>query len=381
LVTAQVALSVVLLVVAGLVLRTLASVEAIDPGFDYRRLVGSHLSTSSTSVTQEQREQWFHDVEDNIALEPWVASATISQTAPLSSHPVTAFRLDGWDEPQRLFRSPVHIGFFETMGIAQVEGRGFLPSDTIGAPDVAVINKWAADRYYPDGGAVGRRMWWPMDGAPDRELEIVGVVGPTKVEDFLAESEPAVYLPYRQHAYPTGSALILATTIEPAAAVPLLERWLREFEPHTAIVNVLPYSDVVRGAVYSQRMNAELFAALAVLGLLLAALGIFSVVTLRVSRRTREIGVRKAIGAQRKDIDALVIRGAMTPVLIGLAIGIGASFAAAGLVRGLLHGVEPSDPMTLVGGSGMLLVTALLAAYLPARRAGRVDPIRALRAD
>jgi ABC-type lipoprotein release transport system permease subunit len=220
-----------------------------------------------------------------------------------------------------------------------------------------------------------------MDDAPDREFEIVGVVGPTKVRDFLAEPEPAVYLPYRQHTYPTGSALLLATNIDPAAAVPLMERWLRDFEPHTAIINVLPYSEVVRGSLYAQRMNAEMFAAMAVLGLILASVGIFSVVTLAVSRRTREIGVRKAIGARRGHINALVVRQALVPVVAGLGVGLGASFAAGGLIRSLLVGVGPSDPATMAAGSGLLLVTALLAAYLPARRAGRVDPIEALRAD
>jgi ABC-type antimicrobial peptide transport system permease subunit len=144
---------------------------------------------------------------------------------------------------------------------------------------------------------------------------------------------------------------------------------------------VLPYAEVVRGFLYTQRMNAELFAAMAILGLILASVGIFSIVTLSVSRRTREIGLRKAIGARRVDIDRLVVRQALGPVIVGLVIGLGLSFGAAGLVRGLLHGVEPSDPATLVAGSVLLLVTALAAAYLPARRAGRVDPITALRAE
>ncbi|MCJ7629715.1 MAG: hypothetical protein MUO50_15175 [Longimicrobiales bacterium] len=161
----------------------------------------------------------------------------------------------------------------------------------------------------------------------------------------------------------------------------LLHRWLREFEPHLAIVNAVAYKEVVRGALYSQRMNAELFSALAVLGLILAGVGIFSVVSLSVTRRTREIGLRKAIGATGGEINRLVIRQALGPVVVGLAGGLVVSMGASRLVRSILFGVEPSDPLGLVGGSVVLLLTATLAAYLPARRAGRVDPVRALKVE
>lgn len=380
LVAAQVALCVVLLVVAGLVMRTLDWTARIDPGFAYEPLVTSHVSTSSTSVTPEEREAWFHQLADEIEQEPWVRSATVSGSAPLSSHASVPFRLDGQPEPVPLLIAPVHPGFFETMGIGLLEGRGFTPSDTVGGAMVAVINQPLAERFFPDGSAVGRRFWWTMDGG-EQELEVVGVVGPTRVRSFLAEPEPAVYLSYLQQPYPTGSALVVAVNVDPEAAVPLLERWLRGFEPHMAIVNALSYAQVVRGSLYVQRMNAELFAALAVMGLVLASLGIFSVVALGVSRRTREIGVRKALGARRSEIDRMVVAQALGPVMVGLAGGLGASFLVSGLVRGLLYGVEPSDPLTLAAGSFVLLATAVAAAYLPARRAGKVDPMTALRVD
>jgi predicted permease len=380
LVAAQVALCVVLLVVAGLVLRTLESAGRIDPGFAYESLVASHVSTSSTSVTPEEREAWFHTLAEQIEREPWVRSATVSGNAPLSSHAAGTFRLEDQPEPVPSLVAPVHAGFFETMGVEILAGRAFTPFDTLGGPDVAVINEPLAARYFPDRSPVGRRLWWQMDDG-ERVLEVVGVVGPTRVRSFLAEPEPAVYLSYRQQRYPTGSALVLSVNVDPYAAVPLMERWLRDFEPHMAIVNALPYLEVVRGSLYAQRMNAELFAAMAVLGLVLASLGVFSVVRLGVSRRTREIGVRKALGAKSGEINRMVVRQALGPVMVGLAVGLGVSFAAAGLVRGLLYGVEPSDPATLVAGCALLLGTALTAAYLPARGAGGVDPISALRAE
>ena len=146
-------------------------------------------------------------------------------------------------------------------------------------------------------------------------------------------------------------------------------------------MNAITYQDVVRGALYTQRMNAEMFSALAVLGLILAGVGIFSVVSLSVSRRTREIGVRKAIGATGGEINRLVVGQALGPVFLGLLVGLAVALLASRLLESLLSGVEPSDPAGLVGGSLVLLLTAMLAAYLPARRAGGVDAVRALKAD
>jgi ABC-type antimicrobial peptide transport system permease subunit len=205
------------------------------------------------------------------------------------------------------------------------------------------------------------------------------VVQDTKTRDYFTDSEPTVFFSYPQHAYPTGSALLVATHADPRGSVNQLHRWLREFEPHLAIVNVVTYPDVVRGFLYTQRMNAELFSVLAFLGLGLAAVGIFSVMSLAVSRRTREIGIRMSVGAQRGDIGRLVVRRALIPVALGLGLGLIVSFAVTGLVRSLLFGVEPTDPLSLVAGAGVLVAAALLATLLPARRAARVDPVIALR--
>ncbi len=380
LVTVQVALSVVLLVVAGLVIRTLVSVTNLDPGFSYDHLVVTHISTSSTTLEAGERDRFFREVARRISEEPWARAATVADYPLLSPHPSAELRLDGMTDPVPLVYSKVIPGFFEALGIELLEGRAFGAADTAGARDVVLVNGLLARRFFADGSPVGRRIWWPgADDAEDRPFEIIGVVSDTKTQDYLAEAEPTVYLSYPQHNYPTGSALLVSAMGDPAATVPTLYRWLRDFEPHLAIVNVVPYNDVVRGFVYTHRMNAEMFSALAFLGLTLAAVGIFSVVSLAVSRRTREIGIRAAIGAQRTDIGRMVIARAMTPVLLGLFVGLAASFAVTGLVRSLLFGVEPNDPLTLVGGACVLVLAALAAAYVPARRATAVDPVHALR--
>jgi len=360
--SAQVALSVVLLVVSGLVLKTLAAAGAVEPGFEYEQLIGSHVSTSSTGLQPEEREEFFRELEARIAEEPWVVSATVSGNAPLSGHGSVNVRVAGQDEPIRGLVSSVHQGFFEKLNIDLLEGRTFAAFDTAGGAPVVVLNRPAAERYFPDGRAAGSTVWVVGGGGEDQAYEVVGVVGDVKVRDFLSPAEPAIYLHYAQQAYPTGSALLVTTAGSPEQSVPLLHRWLREYEPHLAIVNAITYKDVVRGALYTQRMTAEMFSVLAILGLILAGVGIFSVVSLSVSRRTREIGVRKAIGATVGDINQLVIRQALGPVLMGLFVGLAVALGASKLLQSLLFGVEPSDPVGLVGGGLVHLLTASLVA-------------------
>jgi len=382
LVSAQTALAMVLLVFAGLVLRTFVSVGGLDPGFSYDQLAVSHISSSSTDVTIEGREQLFGQMAERLSEEPWVRAATVADFPLLQYHASADLRLDGQNDPVSLVYSRVLPGFFEALDIGVLEGRSFRDTDTSEGPDVAMINEALAQRFFPGASPVSRRLWWPgEDSESDRMFEIVGVVHDTKTRDLFAPPEPTVYFSYPQHAYPSGSALLVSTIGDPSASLPLLRRWLRDFEPHLAIVNLVTYPDVVRGLLYTHRMNAELFSAMAFLGLGLAAAGIFSVLSLAVSRRTREIGIRMSVGAQRGDIGRLMIRRGLTPVFLGLVLGLPISLALARLVRSLLHGVGTTDAVTLAAGTGVLMAAALLASYLPARRASRIDPVTALRRE
>ncbi len=381
LVATQIALSVVLLVVAGLVLRTLSAVGDLDPGFAYDRLVVTHVSTSSTDLEVSDRDRFFRDLAARLGDEPWVRAATVADFPLLSPHASAELRLDGESDPAPLFYSRVLPGFFEALGIEILRGRGFVEADAAGSRDVAMVNAALARRFFAGGNPVGRRLWWPDaagDGV-DREFEIVGMVDDTRTQDFFAPPPPTVYFSYPQHPYPSGSALMVEAAGDPRAAVPRLQRWLRDFEPHLAIVNVVTYRDVVRGFLYAHRMNAEMFSLLAALALALSAVGIFGVVSLAVSRRTREIGIRVAIGAGRGDIRRLILGRALVSVALGLAVGLAVARALTGLVRGLLYGVEPTDPLTVAAGAAVLVSAALAAAYLPARRAAAVEPTTALR--
>ena len=382
LVSAQVALSVVLLVVAGLVLRTLATVGDLDPGFAVERMVVTHISTSSTDLEPGDRDRFFRDLAARLTDEPWVRSATVADYPLLSPHPEADLRLDGQSEPTSLVYSNVIPGFFEAMGIEVRVGRAFTADDDDGSRDVAVVNEALARRFFAGETPVGRRLRRPdAEAGADREFEIVGVVRDTRTQDLFVEPPPTVYFSYPQQRYPTGSALLVSVQDDPQAAVPRLHRWLRDFEPFLAIVNVVPYSQVVRGFLYSHRMNAEMFSLLAFLGLALSAVGIFSVISLAVSRRTREIGIRLAIGAERGAIGRLILGRAFVSVALGLAAGLGVARLLTGLMGSLLYGVEPGDPTTLAAGVAVLVTAALAAAYLPTRRATAVDPTTALRGD
>ena len=381
LVASQVTLTVVLLVVAGLVLRTLIFVNQLDPGFDYDRLIVTHISTSSTDLTPEQRDLFFRDMARELSQEPWIESATIADYPLLSPHPSTPMRLEGQSEEATLVYSKVIPGFFEALGIEVLHGREFGPRDLQGGQDVAMVNQLLADRYFPKDRATGRKIWWPgMDGA-EREFEIVGVVANTKIREFLSEPEPTVYFSYPQHRYPTGSAFIVSTRQDVTTSLTPLFQWLRAFEPHLAIVNVISYPDVVRGFLYTHRMNAELFSALGFLGIALAASGIFSVIALAVGRRRREISIRMSLGAQRRQIGSLMLRQGMLPVLTGVVVGLLISLPVARLTGTLLQGVSPSDPLTLFLGTGVIVLAALLAAVFPTVRATHIDPVRALRQE
>jgi len=381
-VSAQAATAMVLLVVAGLVLRTLAATSQLDPGFSYDNLVASYVSTSSAGVDVDDRERWFRELTERLAEEPWVRAATVADSAPLSPHRSAELRLEGQTDTRSLVYTKVIPGFFETLGIEVVSGRSFEATDTRDVGGVAIVNQTLAERYFAGADPVGRRLWWPGDGAAaERSFEIVGEVRDAKPQDFIAEPEPVVYFAQPQHHYSPGNALLVVTNIDPAACVPKLIPWLRGFQDHIAIVNALPYSEVVRGFLYTQRMNAELFSALAFLGLVLAAVGVFGVISLAVRRRSREIGVRMSVGARSADIVRLVLVKALAPVAAGLGVGLLASLATTRLVRGLLHGIEPTDPISFATGAAVLLLAAVLASLFPARRAVRTDPVESLRAE
>jgi predicted permease len=382
LVSVQVALAVILLVVSGLTLRTLESAASLDPGFDVHHTVASFMSTSSSGVSVEERATFYRQLTQRFEEKVWVRSATVAAQAPLSPHPTQELRVEGRDEPGLVVTARVAPGFFETMGMNLAEGRAFSLGDTLTARDVVVVNRAMAQRLFGEGTILGRQVWLPGgEEQEDRGFEVVGVVEDAKIQDFLADPEPVVYFSYPQHYWTPGNALLLSTHIDPRQAVPLLEAELRAVDPTLALVNALPYSEVARGFRYTQRMNAELFTLVATMGLVLAAAGLFAVLSLAVGRRIREIGIRLSLGANSTRIVGLVAQEVAGAVSLGVLVGLASSFVVGRMMQSMLFGVGPADPIAVTGGALVLLGVAALAGFLPTRRALVVDPARTLREE
>jgi putative ABC transport system permease protein len=279
-------------------------------------------------------------------------------------------------------------GYFETVGLYLAAGRTVPSWDTEEGVEVALVNEALAARFFPDGQAIGRRFWWSGSGpAPavrnfgseERSFEIVGIVRDSKTRNVLNEPEPLVYFAYLQHDWTPHNMVLVNTTIDPSVAAPRLERELRSFHAELTLINIEPYDRLVGGSLAGQRMNAELFTIVALIGLGLAAAGIYSVTNLAVNQRQHEIAIRMAIGAYRQDIAQMVITRTMGAVVLGLGLGLAGAYGLTRSVRGLLFGVGANDPASFAAGILVLLAAASLAALLPMCRAIRVNPMMSLR--
>jgi len=382
LVSAQIAICVVLLFVAGLVLRTLESVQAVDPGFDTRQTVASYVSTSSMGVPISERHQFYEELRLRFSDLPWVEAATIAENAPLSGHPTQRFVPQDGSEPVGATVARVWPGYFEALGMDLRSGRTFTETDTVDAYGVVVVNESMAARLSGDGDVVGQTLVWPgADEEPDRAFEIVGVMRDARQVTLLDPPGPVAYVSLPQVYSRPGNSVLLRVRGDPAVAVEEMERELHAVDTRLAIVNILPYRDVVRGALYTQRMNAELFTAIAALGLLLSVAGVFAVLALAVAGRRHEIGIRMAVGADQVSIAKSVLGPIGGSVLVGLGVGLAGAFGATRLVGSLLWGVAPADPLALGAGVVVLLVAVVLAAAVPLRGALGIDPAVVFRTE
>ena len=382
LVSTQIALTVVLLFVAGLVLRTLNAAHRVDAGFDVEQTLASYVSTSSMGVPVGERHRFFEELVGRFNDLPWVEGATVAENAPLSGHPARELRTDQGSDVVVTTVAKVWPGYFAVMGMEILRGRAIEAGDSTTANGVVVVNESLARRMAEDGNAVGRTLWWPAENdQPDRGFTVVGVVRNARQTSFLDDPEPVAYFSLPQQYSAPGNAFIVKVAGDPAAAVDRIERELRAVDTRIAIVNILPYQQVVRGFLYAQRMNAELFGVIAALGLILAAAGVFGVVALAVARRRREFGIRVAVGADRIAVVRLVLTTVSGPLAVGLAVGLGGAFVATRLVADLLWGVAPGDPVALLAGGLVLLSVLGVAVAVPVSRALRVDPVASLRAE
>ncbi|MCI0485759.1 MAG: ABC transporter permease [Blastocatellia bacterium] len=388
LVVAQVALSLVLLIGAGLFVRTLEKLKATDAGFNSENVVVFNLDFTR-NLDNTRREALYKELLARLETMPGVRAAGMSSDFLLSQQCCNraiiiaeGYAAGPGDELDcNMFE--ISPRFFETVGTPLLSGRGFGPQDerSVGssnpdAPRPAIINQAMALRYFGDANPLGRRFYDTYH--PERKFEIVGVVKDVRYRSLREPSSPAFYLPFlRTRGIEISFALRMTSDV--GALTGSLRQVAREVDPSIQVRDVRSLTEVVNRVLHQERVLAQLGGFFSLFALALACLGLYGVLSFAVVQRTREIGVRIALGAQRKDVLSLVVSQGLKLALLGLALGLVAALAVTRFVESLLYGVTATDPAVFVGVSLLLLLVAMLACYLPARRATKVDPIVALR--
>lgn len=386
LVAAEVALTLPLVVGAGLMARTLGHLSAVEPGFDARKVLVASVALPTTtypsdaSVTRFYRELW-----QNLNAIPGVEAAAMSSRLPFgnqrwSSH----FTAEGWPADRYgvgVRHDEITPGLFQTMGVPLLRGRDFSAADNLQATPVVIINDALADRYFPGEDPLGKRV--AFDDTPDATSvwrTIVGIVGNVRRETLALQEKPSFYAPVFQDM--TGQLhVLLRTEQDPNAIIAAVRDRVRALDPSLPLFDVTTLETVVATSVGRERFLLVLLTIAAVIALLLASIGILGVVLYSTTRRVREIGIRVALGARSASVSALILRSGLEPVLLGIAAGAFAAFLLARAMSSLLFGIEPFDLPTFGSVIALVLVVATFACALPARWATRVDPTTALRAD
>jgi putative ABC transport system permease protein len=385
LVIGEVALALVLLVGAGLLLNSFWRLLRVEYGFSPQNVVTFNLFLSPNRYTDGVKQTNFlQQVLERVAAVPGVRAAGLTSAVPLTGGPATDFEIEG--------RPPFDVGnqpvadirivdprYFDVMSIQLRAGRVFSDRDSGQAPRVMVVNETLASRFFPDENPLGRRITM-KDWGPPLTGEIVGVVGDVKENGLAAATQPEIYWPYPQ--FPSAfNRLVVKTAGDPLQVVAAVKSQIWAVDREQPIANIATMEEVISTSVAERRFNLLLFGSFAVCALLLAAVGIYGVISYTVAQRTHEIGVRMALGARRGDVLRLVVGQGMVLVAAGIGLGLVAALGLTRLMANLLFSVGATDPLTFAVIPLLLAGVALLACWIPARRATKVDPLVALRCE
>ena len=382
LVIAQVAVCLILLTGAGLCLRSLQKAQSIDPGFQLSNRLAVSLDLQTMGYSQDSGLSFYRQLLNRIGLLHGVRSASLANYLPLGFTYLGApVDVDGYQPPKGqpgLFVGLVAAGagYFQTMGIPLVQGREFNEQETATAPRVVIINQEMARRFWRRRNPIGQRISFAFGDHPS--FEIVGVVQTGKYRSLRESPEPVMYRPFLQ-AYSPRATLVVWTAGNPRPMLAAVEHEIHMLDPNLPSAQGETLKDYMSLPLLLARVTGSLLGAFGVLALLLAVSGLYGAVAYSVSERTREIGIRVALGAARSDVLKLVVKQGMLLALIGTAIGMAAALLATRVLSNLLYAIEPTDALTFVTVSVLLIAVALLASYIPARRATKVDPMVALR--
>jgi predicted permease len=381
---AQVALSLAPLIAAGLFIRSLQSAQRIDVGFETERQLLLTFDLGLQGYNPERGRAFIRQLEQRIAGLPGVQSVTFASVMPLGlgSDQDMGIVIDGYTPPSGLQDVAINFNvvganYFQTMGIPLVRGRDFGAQDHEKSPQVAIVNETAARRFWPNQPAVGKRVRYGSGGP---EVEVIGVARDIKYITLGEGPKPYIYAPMSQN-YLSSATLQARASGDPSQLVGAVQREVQALDKDLPVFDVKTMGQHLQGALIAPRLAAALLGVFGAVAMLLAAVGVYGVVSYVVAGRTREFGLRMALGARPRDVAWLVVRKGMTPVWIGMLIGLGVSLAATWLLASFLYGVSASDPMTYSAAAILLVVVALLASFIPARRATKVDPMIALRCE
>ena len=381
----QVTMSLMLVIVAGLFLRALEHAAAVQPGFDERRVDVVQLDFSLAGYTQETARPFVRQLLEQIRSMPGIESATLSVDLPLDGGRMGlgGLRVPG-KTPSRgeSFQADWNVvepGVFRTLRLPLVRGRDFNDADTATSPWVAVVNEALATQIWPGEDPLGKQMMVRDDNGKDHPVTIVGVTGNARLIWLTGNVDPYIYVPFAQRYIPRAS--ILVRTIDDRSSVPDVRSRLRTLNPNLPITEAMRLSELTAIGLVPQRMAASVAGTLGLVGLLLCAIGIYGVTSYSVAQRTREIGIRVALGADRRNVLRLVLRQGLVLAAIGTAVGVVIAAVGSTFLESLLYGVRGLDPLTFGSACALFVVVTLAASYIPALRATKVDPMVALRAE
>jgi len=384
LVVAQVAGSLVLLVVAGLFVRSLDKAQKINLGFNPDHVLNLSVDVEQIGYKETRGREMYQELENRIKALPGVESVAQGFTVPMGlmsagdrlaieNHP-----LEPGQQPPDVSYNVVTPGYFETLQIPLLRGRKFTDADGEKAPQVAIINQFMAKKLWPGEDALGRR--FSVKGPNGPFIEVVGIVQNGKYQNIIEDPQPYFYLPLDQ-SYMSIRTIHVRTSLPTEGLALQIESQIQELAPNLPVTQVQTMSEALQGAngFFLFRFGAQLTAVMGILGLILAVVGIYSVVSYAAAQRTQEIGIRIAMGAAPRDILKMILRQGLGVIGIGLALGLVIALAGTRLMSSMFVGVKPSDPLTFSLVVLLLTAIALFACWIPARRATRIDPLVALR--
>jgi predicted permease len=382
----------VLLIGAGLAVRTMRKALTMDRGFDTKNMALMSMDLTIRGYSESQGRAFYEELLRRVDALPGVVSSSLAKTVPPNdwSDRLSVF-LPGDEPTPEVLRARDDLGlrvdanriapdYFRTLGIPILEGREFASEDRVGTPLVAIVNEKLAKQLWPGESAIGKLLSVPFWHDPRPPVQIIGVARNTKHRSLLEDMPLLVYLPELQ-AYDGRATLVTRTSADPAALIPAIRDEVAGLDKELSLYSVKTMSEQIDSTLWQQRTAAGLIGLFGLLALALAAIGIYGVIAHWVAQRTREIGIRMALGADARDVMRMILRQGLVLALTGVAAGLAGAFVLTRLMASLLYGVSATDPITFVLSSVVLIGVALGAGFVPARRATRVDSMIALRCE